>query len=263
MSGEYPSDTPQVETTRVDGIPLLIVSPPPRACDGRLVIWIPFLGGTKETYRDTLHQIAGKGCVAISIDPRLHGDRADGAAQSLYDKVVTEFRAAVWPILGGTVLDVLEVIDWAIEQFDIADVAVGGVSLGGDISLAVAGIDQRVTRVAAVAGSPDWTRPGMTQVGEADKVIVQGEPTYYGRFLYEHLNPLTHRERFTNPSQAILFDVGSRDTHVPAEAAFRFQDALQPDNTRLEIHAHDGDHLDIVQDAQIISRAVEWLTQPA
>ena len=75
------------------------------------------------------------------------------------------------PFLGGTK-----------ERFDVStdDIAAGGVSMGGDIAVALAAVDHRVTRVGAVVATPDWTRPGMTRVGEPDAVIDQGAATPYG-----------------------------------------------------------------------------------
>jgi hypothetical protein len=36
--------------------------------------------------------------------------------------------------------------------------------MGGDVSIALAGIDERVSRVAAMIATPDWTRPRMTMI---------------------------------------------------------------------------------------------------
>jgi hypothetical protein len=44
------------------------------------------------------------------------------------------------------------VADWAAAEFGAGDMAAGGVSAGGDIAVALAGVDQRISRVAANRG---------------------------------------------------------------------------------------------------------------
>lgn len=50
----------------------------------------------------------------------------------------------------------------------------GGVSMGGDVAIALAGIDARVRRVATVGSTPDWNRPDMRDLRDPAKVIDQG-----------------------------------------------------------------------------------------
>jgi cephalosporin-C deacetylase-like acetyl esterase len=95
-------------------------------------------------------------------------------------RAFSQFRRNVWPILGHTTLDAMRVLDWAVESFQPDELVAGGVSMGGDISIALAGIDERVGRVAAMIATPDWTRPGMTILNDPDSLIEQGEPTPYG-----------------------------------------------------------------------------------
>ena len=81
------------------------------------------------------------------------------------------FRRYMWPIIGQTALDATRIIDWASDRLGVApDIAMGGISLGGDISLAAAGLDTRITRVAAIIATPDWLRPGM-QRGTPPEVL--------------------------------------------------------------------------------------------
>ena len=51
--------------------------------------------------------------------------------------------------------------------------------MGGDISVALAGIDHRIIRVAAIVATPDWTRPGMRDVRGSGEILPQGEPDAY------------------------------------------------------------------------------------
>jgi hypothetical protein len=68
--------------------------------------------------------------------------------------------------------------------------------MGGDISVALAGIDERVGRVVAMIASPDWTRPEMRMLADPETVVDQGEPTAYGQWMFDHLAPMTHLSYF-------------------------------------------------------------------
>lgn len=246
-------------TRRIGDVPVLEVAPNAAAPRG-LVIWIPPLGGDKERYRDLLDGFARQGSLAVGIDPRRHGERADLPAGELAEQVMSRFRATMWPILGGTVLDVMAVVDHELEAHGVdGPVRAGGVSMGGDISVALAGIDARVTRVAAVAATPDWTRPGMTRIGSEGRPIDQGAAPEGARWLYEQLDPITHAGRYQR-GPAIRFDVGAADTHVPAEAARRFA-AVVPG---VDVVSHPGlDHLDVCHDGGILAAAADWLSDGA
>lgn len=179
--------------------------------------------------------------------------------------VFDHFRRDMWPILGQTTLDAVHVLDWATTHLPVApgNIVAGGLSMGGDISVALAGIDHRVTRVAAVVATPDWTRPGMTRVGEPGNVIEQGHPGAYGQWLYAHLDPATHPHNYAH-GPAIAFELGADDTHVPPEAATRFRELLRSSAplaaARMRINEHVGlDHLGAVREERVISAALEWL----
>lgn len=254
-----PRDDAWIERSVVDGIPTVIAFPRDARAPGELALWLPYLGGTKETFLGVLTDLAAQGFVAVSIDPRRHGDRRP-AGLDLRQLVVDGFRSDVWPILGGTVLDAFEITECALHRFGLVRVVCGGVSLGGDIALALAGIDPRVLRVAAVAATPDWTRPGMTQVGRPDQVIDQGAPTAYGRSLHDALSPIAHTDRYRE-GLAIRFDVGTDDTHVPAEAAERFALDLRSrdEAATVDILRHPGDHLDVALNPQILAESAQFL----
>ena len=136
--------------------------------------------------------------------------------------------------------------------------------MGGDISIALAGIDHQVTRVAAVAATPDWTRPGMHSVTDPATLIDQGEPTAYGQWLYYQIDPASHPHHYTH-GPAIAFELGANDTHVPPASATEFHTALRSTAPlaaqRMHITQHAGlDHLATVQDEQVISTALDWMT---
>lgn len=155
------------------------------------------------------------------------------------------FRARMWPLLGETTLEALAVLDWAIAETGATSVVAGGDSMGGDVAVALAGIDPRVGRVAAIGSTPDWARPGMTALDDPGTVIDQGEPTTYGTWLREQLDPMLHPDRFAR-EVAIAFKCGADDRHVPPENAEAF--AARVGGGRVQVRRRDGlDHLGAIR----------------
>lgn len=105
--------------------------------------------------------------------------------------------------------------------------------MGGDIAVAIAGIEPRIVCVAALNSTPDWLRAGTE--------MAPGEPDAYAQFFYDRLNPMTHLESYRR-RPAISFECGAEDRHVPPEGALRFQEELRetysetPDRLRVTLH---------------------------
>jgi hypothetical protein len=62
--------------------------------------------------------------------------------------------------------------------------------MGGDISVAAAGADKRITAVAACIATPDWLRPGSCEP-PASLILTR-------KLLYERRNPLTKLELYAH-----------------------------------------------------------------
>ncbi len=208
--------------------------------------------------------LAQAGYFALSLDPLLHGDRRSATAPDLRSYVFDNFRAVMWTILGTTVLDAFRVLDWAINRYDLRDdVVVGGMSMGGDIAIALSGIDTRVRKVAAIAASPDWLRPGMTDVLDSTKVIAQGNSTPFGAWLYAQLDPMINLNHFAHAPQMLL-ELGEADTHIHPSHAVRFKEKLsqqyQHSAANIAIHINaNADHLALIQDEAVINRSIQFL----
>lgn len=253
-----------VET--VDGIPVRWIAPD--APHG-VALWLTHLGGSTEQTAPMLTRLAERGLLAVSFDPPGHGERSSGGDPwALAAEVLEAFRRRMWPLAGRTVLESLRVFDWADEHFGVAGPRVaGGVSMGGDIAVALAGIDSRVERVAVLAATPDWTRPGMQTLGEDAVLLDQGEPDRYAQWFFDALNPIAHLDAYER-DVAITFLCGATDLHVPAEAAIRFRDALcdrdprAADRVRVELYEGLG-HLEAASDERLYSAALEWLAPSA
>lgn len=252
-----------VETVRVDDIPVLIARSDSVASSGRVALSMHFLGGTKEMMTPFLARLAEAGVTAVSFDAWQHGERTEESSDQLMTRAFTQFRRSVWPILGHTTLDAVRVLDWTVERFSPEQVVVGGVSMGGDIAVAVAGIDDRIGRVAAMIATPDWTRPGMRMLADPATVIDQGESTPYGQWMFDHLNPMTHLDFFAR-APAIAFDLGENDLHIPADNAVAFRTALAREYPaaadQVQIHIHAGlDHLGAGRDPRVEDACLDWL----
>jgi hypothetical protein len=230
--------------THIDHIPLVWITPNQQQQAPKLAIWLPYGTGSKEDTLPYLEQLASAGFLAISLDPWLHGERGtEKTPEQMFTMAMEDFPNIIWPILGQSALDVLKVIDWAMVEYTITlPVCIGGISLGGDIAVAAAGIDSRIGVVSAINATPDWLRPGMHAQGQ---LVQFGKVGAYAQFFYEHINPLTNMNGFAD-CPAITFECGAEDDHVPPDGALRFQTALrqtyleQPDRLRVNLHPNVG-----------------------
>jgi dienelactone hydrolase len=224
----YDAEKARVQSTWVDHIPVLWTEPRREPRRRQLIVFLPNLCGTKEQVADLLQELAAEGFVALSFDPWQHGERGTESRDDMVRRVFGAFRKHMWPILGQTTLDTLRVLDWAVATLGVEPACrIGGLSMGGDVAVAVAGVDRRVERVVSVVATPDWLRPGMHDAFEPDTLVDQGTADAYAQFFYDQLNPLTHLAGYAH-GPAITFYNGGNDTHVPPDGALRFQAALRP-----------------------------------
>ena len=215
---------------------------------------------SKEDSVPFLQELAGAGFVAVGFDAWQHGERATESGERILERVFGGFRRHMWPILGQTTLDALRVIDWAIAELGAGpEVVAGGVSMGGDVAVVLAGVDEQV---AAIVSTPDWTRPGMRDLADPSSVLPQGKADAYARWFYERLDPLTHVEAYAR-GPAIAFECGADDTHVPADGAQRFRAALgeayprAAERVRVTVHAEVG-HIDGGRSEALLRRCLTW-----
>lgn len=227
---------------------------------------ITHLGGSAAKEQPVLERIAAAGHAAVSFDPPLHGTRARTSdARAFAAEVLDSFRARMWPILGQATLEAMRVVTWAAERLGrTGPVTAGGVSMGGDIAIALAGIDDRVGRVAAVASTPDWNRPDMHSLSDPTTLIDQGRADRYAQWFADQLDPSRHLERYRR-GPVITVQAGGEDRHVPATDVERFQrelGALDPAAAaRIDLTVHPGlDHFGVTTDETALASAVATLT---
>jgi uncharacterized protein len=224
--------------TFVGQIPVSWVEPTNSPSNRRLVIWLTGFSGSKEGVKPQLDALANRGFIALSFDPFEHGERTKEARGDLATRVRGNIRRFFWPILAYTAEEVPMVIDWAVNQLGVQQqVGMGGVSMGGDISVAAAGVDWRIRAVAAVVATPEWMRYGSFEY--------PGTPDAVAQACYDRRNPSTHLDHFRS-CPAITFESGANDRQVPPEGGQQFVKALQPhyahapERLRVFLHANVG-----------------------
>jgi dienelactone hydrolase len=243
-----------IHKTRIDHLSAIWIEPDSRAARGSLALWLPWFTGSKESTEPQLRQLAARGFTALSFDPWQHGERARESVDEMETRVFGNFRRYMWPILGQTALDALRAVDWAIANLSVGrKVCAGGISMGGDIAVAAAGLDPRITCVSAINSTPDWLRAGTE--------TPPGEPDAYAQFFYDRINPLTHLAAYES-RPAMSFECGAEDRHVPPEGALRFQEELRKTYrevpNRLRVTLHPG--VKHASTDPMWSRSLEWLT---
>lgn len=211
-------------SSMANNIPIIWAKPQrPQLKRNHLVIWLTCFGGKKERVVPQLQDLARRGFTAISFDLSEHGERTlyHETHEEMVERVSSNRRLYFWPIIARTAEEFPRVIDWASHSFEISgDVLVGGISMGGDISLVAASIDKRVKGVCAAIATPDWLRPG--------SIDLQGEADAFSHMLYTRYNPITNLNLFSH-TPFIHFENAAEDAYVPAEAARRFQEQLSKD----------------------------------
>ncbi len=247
----------------VDGIPVVLVEPDGDA-PGDVVLWMSHLGGSAAGALGMLERFAAAGHPAVSFDAVMHGSRGSGDPWEFAASVLAAFRRRMWPILGQTTLEAMRVLTWAQEHTDSRGGALaGGVSMGGDAAVALAGIDDRVHRVAAVGSTPDWSRPDMRELTDASRIIDQGQADRYAQWFADQLDPTLHIERYRR-GVAITFELGAEDHHVPSENARAFLRRLADTDpeaaAQARVQTYPGlDHLGVTSGETPLTAAADWL----
>jgi pimeloyl-ACP methyl ester carboxylesterase len=247
----------------VDGIPVLLATP--EAPRGELVLWMSYLGGSAAKMVPTLERFVAAGHPAVTFDAPGHGARSDRDRNQFRAEVFGSFRRLMWPLLGQTTLEAMRVLDWAAGQAPTdGTVLAGGFSMGGDVAVALAGIDPRVRRVAAIGSTPDWSRPGMCEIGDPSRLLDQGEADRYAQWYADQLDPMRHLDRYLD-GVAITFELGAEDQHIPEANARDFVAALSvldpAAGGRMRVRPHPGLDHGVIADPAAFESARDWLLE--
>lgn len=218
----------------------------------KICVFLSGLSGNKESLVTTYSDyITSRGYTGVFFDHYEHGERSIrgttilNSTQEEVDALKNEILQTCfenmyrygWEILGNTILDTERVIDWFTDHMPVTEVVMGGHSMGGDTSVAVAGIDERINRILCVVTTPDWLRPGMHDLFTGEDMD-PGEPDAKSQWYYDQFNPITHLSRYARGID-MMFACGEIDTHIPPENAQRFRENL----SRIAPEAADRIHI--------------------
>ena len=125
------------------------------------VIMLHGTGGSKEQMRPWLEEFAGHGWMAVAIDARYHGDRANGKKGSdAYNEAITKAwrtpkeQPQEHPFYYDTVWDLWRLVDYLNTRPDVdaKNIAMVGISMGGIQTWLAASVDERVKVIIPLIG---------------------------------------------------------------------------------------------------------------
>lgn len=249
----------------VDQVPVVLVEPegPP----GGVALWLPPFASDAEAMLPHLRALAGAGWLALSVDPLRHGRRVesptdeggrDRSGVALVETTFRAFRTQMWQILGRTTLDAMRVLDEVLAAHRVLPVVAGGISMGGDIALALTGVDARVSRVATIGSTPDWRRPGMHSLWGSGGLVDQGEPTASSAWLEGHLAPVHHPEAFDRDVDVLMVQ-GAADDHITPGPALALRARLSGSRAHIEVDMREGLGHEVCRDPAALGRALDHL----
>lgn len=140
-------------------VPGILVKSPQASGRRPVVIALHGTGGNKEGQRPLLRELAGDGFVAIAIDGRYHGERAQGGkavrSAEYVAAILRAFRTGQeHPFFFDTVWDVMRLIDYLATRDDVDSRRIGliGFSKGGIETYLAAAMDPRITAAVPCIG---------------------------------------------------------------------------------------------------------------
>lgn len=119
--------------------------------DGRrpVVIALHGTGGSKQNMLSLCRKLAAKGFIAVAIDGRYHGERANGSKGSVaYEQAIVRAwkDGGEHPFFFDTVWDVMRLVDYLQTRDDVDATRIGliGISKGGIETYLTAAVDSRI-----------------------------------------------------------------------------------------------------------------------
>ncbi|MQL81215.1 hypothetical protein Taro_013667 [Colocasia esculenta] len=144
------------ETGEQGRLPVLILSLKESKQEKRpAIVFLHSSYKNKEWMRPFLEAYASRGYIAVAIDSRYHGERAQ-TVTTYRDALVSAWKNGdTMPFLFDTVWDLIKLGDYLTQRDDIdpARIGITGVSLGGMISWFAAAVDIRYSVVVPIIGA--------------------------------------------------------------------------------------------------------------
>ncbi|MDY7078800.1 MAG: prolyl oligopeptidase family serine peptidase [Chloroflexota bacterium] len=204
-----------------------------------LIITVHGYTGNKSGEIDYCLVLAEQGFLPVSIDARLHGERA---APDFEERMATNFPKEMLGAMIGTAKDISLVIDYFVQRSDVLPDKIGvmGISMGACIAYLATTLDERIEASVPIIGSPSW-----------DFTLMPQDPAQFGAWpepdeelmtLITSYNPHDRIEHFF--PKALLMLNGVQDEMVPVDGARQLYETLQPlyqmQPERLSFIAYEG-----------------------
>lgn len=139
---------------------LVFVDRPELAGSKGTVLFFHGLHASKDAQDKELASLAARGWLAVGIDVVGHGERRDAEWVRRLTAPSEDFEESFFEAVRLTAAEIPGIIDELVRWgcTDPHRVAVSGISMGGYITYAAAGIDPRIKVLAPILGSPRWKR---------------------------------------------------------------------------------------------------------
>jgi dienelactone hydrolase len=280
----------------IELVPMLIVRPPgPADVKRPTVLVLHGTGCSKESQREWLDRLAGKGFLAVAIDARYHGERVGvkNGAEKYVAAATAAWRATPaeqeHPFFYDTVWDLWRTVDYLVTRPDVDPARLGmlGFSMGGIQTWLAAAVDERVrVAVPAIAvQSFRWSLDNDQWQGRARTIMATheaaakdlGEPAVnqkVARAVWSKLLPGI-LDRFDGPSmirllapRPLLTTSGELDPNCPiggAKIAFQaaraaYSKAGATDKLKILVAPGVAHKVTDEQKVEIADWLVRWLT---
>lgn len=234
----------EVNKIWVDLIPVYYITPEgyQDGDDMKICLFLSGLSGNKEALVNTYAKyIVENGYTAVFFDHYMHGERYNlqnpTTLLTASEAEVAEMKNAIlntcfknmyrygWEILGNSSLDTLRVLDYFYDHFPVVESVMGGHSMGGDTSLVVAGLDDRINRILCVVTAPDWIRPGMHNLLENVELPSDpGQPDAKSKWYFDSFSPSVNLTRYDDGNLDVMFVCGELDTHINPTWVYTFRE---------------------------------------
>jgi dienelactone hydrolase len=167
--------------------------------------------------------LAEQGFLTVSIDARLHGERA---VPDFEERMAANFPKEMLGVMIGTAGDVSLVIDYFVQRADVLPDKIGvmGVSMGASIAYLAATLDDRIKASVPIIGTPGWDLSLMPE--DRDQFGAWPEPDDELIALITNYDPRHRAERFF--PKALLMLNGVQDETVLIDGPRQLYERLQP-----------------------------------
>jgi dienelactone hydrolase len=220
-----------------------------------LILTVHGYTGNKSGEIDYCLVLAEEGFLPVSIDARLHGERA---VPDFEERIATNFPKEMLGVMIGTAEDISLVIDYFVQRADVLSDKIGmmGVSMGASVAYLATTLDDRIKASVPIIGTPGW-----------DLSLAPKDPDQFGGWpepddeliaLVTNYDPRSRAEQFF--PKALLMLNGVQDETVLIDGPRQLYEKLQPlyqgQPERLSFIAYEGVGHEFT--AEMRDEAVKW-----